>query len=383
MAANPLRTLTDLKQSIWLDNLNRAMLDSGELARLIREDGVTGITSNPAIFHKAITGGDYYDNAINSLAAELESPEDIYRELVVQDIQRAADLLFEVYEKTDGGDGYVSLEVSPYLAHDTEASIAEAWRLWNMVRRNNLFIKIPATTEGLRAIRQLTAEGLNVNITLLFGLPRYAEVADSFIAGLEDRMAAGMEIDSIASVASFFLSRIDTILDPVLTEIAESSSPAASDARSLVGEIAIASAKTAYQMYKEIYTSRRFLVLARKGAQPQKVLWASTSTKNPKYSDVKYVDALIGPDTINTMPGETLAAYGDHGKPAIRLEESFDRAANMLLLLGKIGIDLNEYTRKLEEEGIVKFKEPYDRLLAAIDVKRKAFIDRRGEKRAA
>lgn len=374
MAENPLLKLQSFGQSIWLDFLSRGLLTSGQLKRLIDEDGLSGVTSNPAIFEKAIAGSSDYDEDIRALARQGRSAAEIYEALTVADVQAAADLFRPVYERTAGRDGFVSLEVSPHLAYDTEGTIAEARHLWGRLARPNVLIKVPATKPGLPAIRQLISEGVNVNVTLLFGLPRYREVAEAYISGLEDRAARGQPLGHVASVASFFLSRIDVLLDPVLERLAQEGGAKGTIARGLIGEVAIASAKVAYQIYKEIYRSERFQRLAQHGARTQRLLWASTSTKNPAYSDVKYVEPLIGPDTVNTMPLETLNAYRDHGNPAPRLEENVESAFQVLAQLAQVGIDIDQATQQLEEEGVHKFVVPYDSLMATLEAKRAAVL---------
>jgi transaldolase len=374
MKQNPLRELSALGQSIWLDYIRRQMIDSGELKRLIEADGLKGVTSNPAIFQKAIAGSRDYDEAIRTMTQAGAAIETIYQALTVEDVQRAADLFRPLYDRLAGQDGFVSLEVNPHLAHDTPGTIAEARRLWQALARPNVFIKVPATREGLPAIRQLIGEGINVNVTLLFGLPRYREVAGAYIAGLEARAAQGQPVDRVASVASFFLSRIDVLLDPRLEKLAATGGPQAQAARDLIGQVAIASAKTAYTIYRETFGSERFQKLARQGARPQRLLWASTSTKNPAYPDVKYVEPLIGPDTVNTLPPETLAAYRDHGKPASCLTEGVDRAASGLHHLPELGIDLDQATQQLEDEGVEKFNQPFDSLMATLEDKRREVL---------
>jgi transaldolase len=363
---NPLGKVHRLGQSIWLDNIHRGLIHSGELARLIEEDAVTGLTSNPAIFEKAIVGSTDYDAEIARMAQEGRSAKDVYEHLATQDIQEAADLLRPVYRRTRGRDGFVSFEVSPHLARDTAGTIAEAQRLWQTVNRPNLFIKIPGTAEGLPAIRQCIGEGINVNITLLFGLHRYLEVTQAYLSGLEARLAAGGEVDKVASVASFFLSRIDTLLDPQIERIASGGGVEAGVARGLVGQTAIASAKVAYELYGDVFGGERFARLAARGARTQKLLWASTSTKNPAYSDTKYVEPLVGRETINTLPTETLVAYRDHGDPARRLAKEVDEAHAALARLGAVGLSLDDATRTLEEQGIEKFNKPFDSLLDAL-----------------
>jgi transaldolase len=369
MSKNPLQKLEGYGQSIWLDYIQRQLITSGKLKQFIEEDGLKGVTSNPAIFEKAIAGSNDYDEAIRALARQNKSVEDIYQALTVEDIQGATDVFAPVYEKTDGKDGFVSLEVNPHLARDTEGTIAEARHLWKVADRPNVLIKVPGTPEGLPAITQLISEGINVNVTLLFGLPRYEKVAEAYIAGLEARAAKGESLTRVASVASFFLSRIDVLMDPTLNKIMVDGGSQAMAAENVRGQVAIASAKMAYQIYQRIFRQERFQALAAKGARPQRVLWASTSTKNPEYSDVKYVEALIGPDTVNTVPLETLEAYRDHGDPAPRLEEGLDHAASILQRLPELGIDLNQVTQQLEDEGIEKFNKPYDSLLSALESK--------------
>jgi transaldolase len=372
MKENPLHKLEAFGQSIWLDHLDRRMLSSGELQELITEDGLSGITSNPKIFSDAITGSSDYDEAIEQLAKEGKTAEEIYEAIAVEDIRHAADILRSVYERTKGKDGFISLEVSPHLADDTHSTIAEARRLWAAVDRPNTFIKVPATKAGLPAIRRLTSDGVKVNVTLLFGLDRYKEVADSYIAGLEARVAAGQPLDEVSSVASFFLSRIDVLVDPILEKLIQQKGPKAQIAEGLRGQTAIACAKLAYQIYKEIFGADRFRRLAEKGARPQRVLWGSTSTKNPSYSDVKYVEPLIGPETINTVPKETLNAYRDHGEPAARLEDDIEGARDILQKMSDLGIDAKGVSEQLEREGVKKFADPFDKLISELEKKRKA-----------
>jgi transaldolase len=374
MNKNPLLQLEALGQSIWLDFLSRGMLVSGELVSLIQEDGVTGVTSNPAIFEKAIAGSSDYDDAIKLLSRRGLTTPQIYQELVVDDIQMTADLLRPVYERTNGGDGFVSLEVSPHLAHDTAGTLIEARELWERVDRPNLFIKVPGTWEGLPAIRQLVSEGINVNVTLLFGLPRYRAVAEAYLDGLAERAARGLPLERVASVASFFLSRLDVLVDPLLAELAGSAGDRAQVAASLKGETAVACAKLAREMYHEIQASDRCATLAARGARPQRLLWASTGTKNPDYSDLKYLEPLIGPDTVNTAPLETLAAYRDHGHPADRLDQGVCEATTVLERLGALGIDLALVTQQLEDEGVVKFTRPFDSLMQSLEQKRSAAL---------
>lgn len=373
MKTNPLLELTELGQSIWLDYLDRARITSGQLERHIAEDGLRGVTSNPSIFEQAITGARIYDRPIDELARRGLSAGEIYEAITTQDVQLAADRFRSVFERLDGRDGFVSLEVSPHLAHDTAGTIAEAHRLWAGVGRPNAMIKVPATKAGLPAIERLVADGLNVNVTLLFGLGRYDEVAEAYLAGLEARAARGEPV-RLASVASFFLSRIDVLVDARLDELAASGRVPAELVERLRGQVAIACARVAYQKYKALVASERFRALASRGARPQRLLWASTSTKNPAFSDVKYVEALIGPETINTVPLATFDAYRDHGRPALRLEENLDEARAVLAELPRAGIDLDEVTQRLEDDGVRKFSEAHDRLLQTIARRREASL---------
>jgi transaldolase len=375
MAENPLRKLESFGQSVWLDLISRGLIKSGGLRKLIEEDGLSGVTSNPAIFEKAIDGSRDYDEDLRRFSLNGTGAIDICERLMMDDIRAAADELRPIYDRLDGADGFVGMEVSPHLAHDTQGTIEEARRLWRSVRRPNIFIKVPATREGLPAIRQLISEGINVNITLLFGLPRYREVAEAYIAGLEACAAADEPVNGVASVASFFLSRIDVLVDPMLEHIVQAGGDKATVAENLIGEIAIASAKEAYQIYREMFASDRFRPLAERGARTQRVLWASTSTKNPKYSDVKYVEPLIGPDTINTMPPETIDAYRNHGRPGPRIEENADVARRNLKELADVGIDIDAITQQLEDEGVEKFIKPWDQLMATVKSRRDAIVN--------
>jgi len=371
MKENPLLGLEAFGQSIWMDYIRRGTIASGELQHLIEADGISGVTSNPSIFEKAIENSHDYDESIRALTLQGKTSDEIYELLTVEDIQRVADLLRPTYNR-DNRDGFVSLEVSPRLAHDTTGTIAEARRLWSLVDRPNAMIKVPATLEGLPAIRQLIGEGINVNITLLFGLPRYREVAEAYIAGLESLAATGKPLTQVASVASFFLSRIDVLIDPVLEVKMKTDSPQAGLAARLHGQIAIASAKLAYQIYHEVFGSERFKRLASIGAHTQRLLWASTSTKNPAYSDTKYVEALIGPNTINTLPIETLTAYRDHGRPKQSLDLDVSGAYQALRDLSSVGIDLDAVTQQLEAEGVGTFIAAFDRLMVSLKEKRAA-----------
>lgn len=360
MIQNKIKQIEGLGQSIWLDFFDREIMDSGRLKKLIEDDGISGVTSNPSIFEKAISAGTDYDNDITSFSQTNVSNEDIFFAVAVKDIKRAADFFKPVFIKSKGLDGFVSIEVSPHLAHDTEGTIKQAEELWKAIGCNNVMIKIPATTEGLPAIRKCISKGININITLLFGLQRYQQVVDAYLSGLEDRIKENKPIDQITSVASFFISRIDVMIDPRLNN----------GLSELKGEIAIASAKKVYEIYKNIFTGERFKKLEAKKAKRQRVLWASTSTKNAAFSDVKYVESLIGPETINTIPVETLEAFRNHGQPENHLEDGINKATQELIHLQENKIDLNNIAQKLEEEGIQKFNKAYDRILGAIENKR-------------
>jgi transaldolase len=361
-----LKKLGTLGQSIWLDYIRRDLIASGELRRLIEEDGLRGMTSNPSIFEKAIAESHIYDQDIHDMALKTKDVKTIYEALSQRDVQNAADEFRSVYEKTDGKDGYVSLEVNPHLAHDTKGTIEEARRLWAALNRPNVFIKVPATADGLPAIRQLISEGINVNVTLLFGLPRYRQAAEAYIAGLEARAAQEKPVKYIASVASFFLSRIDTLVDPLVEKFIEPGGEKTEIAKKVRGQVAIASAKVAYQIYNEIFGSDRFRKLAAQGARVQRLLWASTSTKNPDYSDIKYIESLIGPDTVSTIPLETIDAYRDHGNPKLRLEQDVKEANWITAQLPELGISIDKVTGQLEDEGVRKFDEPFDKLMETL-----------------
>jgi transaldolase/transaldolase/glucose-6-phosphate isomerase len=358
---NSVKNIHEHGQSIWLDFFDRELMNSGKLQKLIDEDGLSGITSNPSIFEKAIKGSSDYDEDIKKLSQQDKSNEEIFFGFATEDIRRAADILKPVFDEAKGTDGFVSIEVSPLLANDTEGTVTQARELWKTVDRKNVMIKIPGTKEGLAAIRQCISEGININITLLFGIPRYLEVTEAYLSGLEDRLKNNQSIDHIESVASFFLSRIDVMLDPVLKQ---------KKLDDLVGEVAIASAKVAYEKYKDVFFGERFKKLEKLGAKKQKVLWASTSTKDPSFSDVKYVEALIGPNTINTLPLETIDDFRDHGKVQDHLENNLMHSKMVLQKLKENDIDIDEVTQKLEEEGIQKFNKSYETLLKAIESKK-------------
>jgi transaldolase/glucose-6-phosphate isomerase len=363
--ANPLRSLTDLGQSVWLDFIRRNLFTTGELQRLITEDGLRGMTSNPAIFEKAIAGSTDYADILRDLKAKNMSAGDIYEAIAIRDIQDAADLLKPVYQSTNRRDGYVSLEVSPKLARSTQASIDEARRLWKAVGRENIMIKIPGTDEGLPAIRQMISEGININITLLFSQEAYAKVAEAYIAGLE--AYKGGDIAKIASVASFFVSRIDSKVDAQLAEKLKNPGGQEQLYRSLLGKIAIANAKQAYKLYGGLFSGSRWQALAARGAQTQRLLWASTSTKNPDYRDVMYIEQLIGPDTVNTVPPATIDAFRDHGVAARTLDADVAAADKTMTDLEKAGISMRDVTSQLLEEAIKLFDEAFDKLISAVE----------------
>jgi transaldolase len=365
---NPLKRLGTLGQSIWMDYIRRDLIESGKLRRLIEEDGIRGMTSNPAIFEKAIADSHDYDEDIRAQALEGKDVKTIYESISRRDVQSAADEFRPLYDRTDGADGYVSLEVNPHLAHDTAGTLEEARRLWAALSRPNVMIKVPATADGLPAIRQLISEGININVTLLFGLPRYRQVAEAYIAGLEARISQGKPVQHIASVASFFLSRIDTLVDPLVEKFLESGTMT-NIAGKVHGQAAISSAKTAYQIYREMFGGTRFKKLADDGARVQRLLWASTSSKNPDYSDVKYIESIIGPDTVNTVPLATIDAYRDHGDPKPTLEHDIEEASRILERLPELGIGIDEVTQLLEDEGVRKFNEPFDKLMKALSQK--------------
>lgn len=368
---NRLQELNHAGQGVWLDFVDRGFLEAGKLRKLVEEDGLTGITSNPSIFEKAMGHSDAYDAGIEAeLRKGEKSPTQLYEAMAVADIQTAADTLRPVYDRLNGKDGYVSLEVSPYLANKTAETIEEARRLWAMVDRPNLMIKVPGTPAGVPAIRQLIEDGLNINVTLLFAVDAYQAVAHAFVEGLEARVKQDKPIDKIASVASFFLSRIDTQIDDRIEAMVTDDDARAPKANGLRGKVAIASARSAYAWYQRLVEGKRWQALAAHGAMPQRLLWASTGTKNPDYSDVHYVETLIGPDTVNTMPPATMDAFRDHGKVAQTLLEGSDSAAAELALARELGLDLEGVTNHLVEDGVKKFSDAFDALLAAVAAKR-------------
>lgn len=367
-----IEALNEVGQSIWYDNIERKLLVDGTLAGMVQRGEIRGITSNPSIFNKAISQSSDYDSEIEVMTQQALSREEIYENLAVADIQNAADLFLPLYQETNGLDGYVSLEVSPYLAHDTERTIEDAKRLWKMVDRPNLMVKIPATREGLPAITDVIAAGINVNVTLIFSIDRYREVMNAYLSGLEGRLGNGGNISDIASVASFFISRIDSKVDDRLSEVLTGALPEDMDAiRSLLGKSALASGKLAFLAYGEVFSdqSPRFAKLLEKGAQKQRVLWASTSTKNPDYPDTMYVDELIGPDTVNTVPPKTLTAFMDHGKVERTIDRDLDQAKKVFEDLKKFKIDLDQITAELESEGVKSFADAYTSLLDSLQAR--------------
>ena len=372
---NPLVEIRKFDQSLWLDFISRKILQDGELKARIADDALRGVTSNPAIFEKAIGGSADYDDTIREQARQGKNAEQIYQSLAIADVQAACDLFRPLYDSHDNSsDGYVSLEVSPRLAHDTAGTLAEAHQLWEAVARPNVMIKVPATLEGLPAIRQLIAAGINVNVTLIFGLDRYKAVAEAYISGLEDRAKAGQPLARVDSVASFFLSRIDVLIDPLLEKLVAEGGDKSQLAGKAVGEVAIASAKEAYQLYKGIFAGPRWQALADKGADTQRLLWASTGNKNPKYDDLKYLDSLIGPKTVNTVPVDTMDLFKQKGQPADTLETGVAEARAVLASLPQLGLDLGQLTQQLEDEGVKKFIDPFGKLLDSVEQKRQQAV---------
>jgi transaldolase len=362
MAKSRLHALSELGQSVWIDFLSRHLLRSGELARMMEEDAVVGVTSNPTIFQKAIAEGDAYDEQFREVLAEEDDPKEVFLRLAVQDVQNACDLLRSVWDGGQGQDGYVSIEVDPNLAYDTDATIAEAQRLHELVDRPNCFVKIPATKAGLPAIEEMIARGRNINVTLIFSLERYVEVVEAYLRGLERLVESGGDPTPVASVASFFVSRVDTEADRRLDE--------AGAPDDLKGKLAVANAKLAYQRYKGLFSGDRWEALSAKGARSQRCLWASTSTKNPDYRDVLYVEDLIGPETVNTMPEETIRAFQDHGEVALTLEQDIDEARQVFERVAEAGVDYEDVVVTLEREGVEKFADSFRELLDGVKSKR-------------
>lgn len=374
--ANPLIQLQDYGQSVWYDYISKGLITSGRLQQFVDRDGLRGITSNPAIFEKAIIGSEDYDEALAALRdrAELDAKA-VYEHLAIQDIQAAADVMVPVYRQTDKRDGYVCLEVSPHLAHDTEATFAEATRLWAAVGRPNIMIKVPATSAGIPAIQRLIGEGISVNVTLLFSSAMYARVAEAHMAGLEALVARGGDPAPVASVASFFISRIDTAIDTLVQQrLQAATGEDQARLKALLGQAAIANAKLTYQIYQGNVAGDRWQALAARRAQTQRLLWASTGTKNPAYSDVLYVDELVGVDTVNTLPEATFEAYRDHGKPRASLAENPDEAARVMAALEDAGISMEQVTAQLLDQGVELFATAFDQLLSALQTKREAVL---------
>jgi transaldolase len=371
--ANSLLELRNYGQSVWHDNISRELLDSGALKKLIDEDGLSGLTSNPTIFEKAINGSTHYDASLRLLVAQGREVKEIYEVLAIEDIQRAADLFRPIFDDTSGQDGFVSLEVSPKLAHSTQETLSEARRLWKAVSRPNLMIKVPATPAGLPAIEQLIGEGLNINITMMFSMDHYVRVAEAYVRGIEALDKKGKPL-SAASVASFFVSRVDTLTDKLLEErisLAKSTQEK-DELTSLLGKTAIANSKLVYQKFKEIFNRPTVRALKAKGAKVQRPLWASTSTKNPKYRDVLYAEELIGSDTVDTMPPATIAAFRDHGVVRPSLEENVEESRRVLDRLPQAGINLDEITQKLQDDGVKLFADSFDTLMESISKKKAA-----------
>jgi len=362
MPESRLHQLSALGQSVWIDSLSREWLQTGELERMMREDAIVGVTSNPTIFQRAMAEGDWYDEQLREVLENESDPKEIFLQLAVRDIQEACDLFRPVWDEGQGQDGYVSLEVDPTLAHESGATVEEAQRLHEWVDRPNLHVKIPATKSGLPAIEEMIARGRNINVTLIFSLQRHAEVAESYVKGLERLVKSGGDPSNVASVASFFVSRVDTEADRRLVEAGHPE---------LKGKLAIANAKLAYQRYKEIFSGSRWEGLAAKGATKQRCLWASTSTKDPEYRDVMYVEELIGPETVNTMPKETIEAFQDHGEVALTLEQGIDEARALFRKLAEIGVSYDDISETLEREGVEKFADSFRELLGGIEEKRK------------
>jgi len=369
---NKAMQLLELGQSLWFDSIRRGMLHNGEMEGMIARGEIRGVTSNPTIFMQAITNSTDYDESLISLGDPSLQPEEIFFRLAIEDIQAAADLFAPLYQQTQGGDGYVSLEVSPDLAYDSEATLVQAKEIWQKVNRPNLIIKIPATSAGLPAITAAIIAGVNVNATLIFSIERYREVVEAYMKGLEERVNAGLPLGQMASVASFFVSRMDSKIDPQLQKIINEGGARAAQAEQLMGKAAIANARLAYAAFKEIASSERFIALQKQGGQIQRPLWASTSTKNPAYRDVRYVEELIGKDTVNTVPPQTLAAFLDHGEVRPSLEEDLEGAREVFAQLEKLGISYNKVTAELEDEGVKSFADAFNTLLNAIAQRRKA-----------
>jgi len=365
-----LHTLQAAGQAVWLDFIDRTIVRSGELARRIDDDALTGMTSNPTIFEKALAQSSLYDDQI--AAASATTPWELFEEIASDDVRDACDVFRPVYDATGGKDGFVSLEVSPTVAHDTDGTVAEARRLWASVHRPNVMIKVPGTPEGIAAVRRLIADGINVNVTLLFAVEAHSQVIEAYIDGLEARAAAGGDLSHVASVASFFVSRVDSAIDPRIDALAAAGTIDAERAAALKGKAAIANAKLAFRLANSMFSGDRWETLAKRGAQVQRALWASTSTKNPAYRDVIYVEQLIGPDTVNTMPPATLEAFRDHGETARTIDSSVDEAIRQLAEIESLGISIKQVTDKLLVDGLASFQQSFDTLLAGLETKSSA-----------
>jgi transaldolase len=372
--ANPVIRLQQLGQSPWHDNIRRLLLTSGSLKRMVDDGDITGLTSNPTIFEQAIGGSTDYDADLHRLAREGKTAEEIFDALAIDDIKNAADVLAPVFERTGGADGFVSIEVSPKLANETQATIREARRLWSTVNRPNLMVKIPATAAGVPAIEQSIADGLNINVTLIFSLKRYEEVMDAYLRGLIRRLEAGQKIDRISSVASFFVSRVDTLVDKLLDEKIAAGAERKELLASLKGRAAIANAKLAYADFRKKFSTEAYAGLKNHGARLQRPLWASTSTKNPAYPDTYYVEALVGPDSVDTMPPATIAAYKDHGHPEVRIDKNLDESRRVMDQLAEAGIHMDEVTKKLEIDGVASFAKSFDSLIVTVEKRRQEFL---------
>jgi len=378
--SNSLLELEALEQSVWLDDIDREQLRSGLFQRLIDEDGLSGATGNPTIFEHSIDHGTAYDEQMRQLIVQGKAAQEIYETLAMTDVRQVADLLRPIYDHTNGQDGFVSIEVSPYLAQDTEGTLSEVRRFWKAIDRPNLMVKIPATPAGIPAIRQALTEGININITLIFSIENYRQVAEAYLSALEERSAKGQDIGRIASVASFFVSRVDVLVDNLLEGKmkAVGISVEQQKLKALQGKIAIANARLAYQEFKRLFSGPRFAALKQQGARVQRPLWASTGTKNPAYRDVLYVEELIGPDTVNTMPLTTIEHFHEHGRVRLSIEDHLLEAKAQLAALADVGIHFDQVTRQLQAEGVQKFIDSFHTLFQCIDTKRKALQQERG-----
>jgi transaldolase len=373
MGKSRIYQIRNFGQSVWYDNIERSILTSGRLEKMVEEDGICGVTSNPTIFEKAITQSRDYDAEIEELARKRKTAEEVYNNLTIKDVTLAADILYRIYKETEGKDGYVSIEVPPKYAYDIEETIGEAQKLFERIGRDNVMIKVPATEEGAMAIERLIAKGININATLVFSLSHYENVALAYIKGLEEFSGEGGDLRRVASVASLFVSRIDTLVDSLISSLVESKKDPEKkrNLEELKGKAAIANSKKVYQKFKEIFSQEKFKDLEKRGARVQRPLWASTSTKNPAYSDVKYVEELIGPDTVNTIPQVTLDAFRDHGKPRLSLEENLAIVEDVLSRMERAGVDLEEVCETLQREGVDAFEKSFENLLSNLQGKMK------------